>query len=176
MKPRVRGRHRAQHGSGSPSSEAQTENANAACDPSSKESGNYEVGYKKPPKHTRFEPGQSGNPKGRQKGTKNFKTELAEELQERILVREGGKAREVSKQRALVKRLTEKALQGDVRAASIIVNMVARFLSQDEEPDGEQGLSVEDLAILQDFEIRPRHDPRVPHRTRPKAKDGTNDR
>ncbi len=29
---------------------------------------NYKVGYKKPPKHTQFKPGQSGNPKGRPKG------------------------------------------------------------------------------------------------------------
>ena len=27
--------------------------------------GDYEVGYGKPPKHSRFKPGQSGNPKGR---------------------------------------------------------------------------------------------------------------
>ena len=29
------------------------------------------VGYKTPPKNTQFQPGQSGNPKGRPKGTKN---------------------------------------------------------------------------------------------------------
>lgn len=49
----------------------------------------YEVGYRKPPRHTRFRKGQSGNPKGRPKGAKNLKTELEEELQEKIVVREG---------------------------------------------------------------------------------------
>ena len=44
----------------------------------------YEVGYGKPPKHTRFQPGQSGNPRGRPKGTKNLKTDLEEELSERV--------------------------------------------------------------------------------------------
>jgi hypothetical protein len=42
----------------------------------------YDVGHAKPPKHTRFQPGQSGNPRGRPKGTKNLKTDLIEELGE----------------------------------------------------------------------------------------------
>jgi hypothetical protein len=34
----------------------------------SKNAGDYEVGYGKPPKHTRFRKGQSGNPGGRPRG------------------------------------------------------------------------------------------------------------
>ena len=44
----------------------------------------YEVGYGKPPTNTRFRKGQSGNRTGRPKGVKNFKTELSEELEEKI--------------------------------------------------------------------------------------------
>ena len=113
-----------------------------------------DVGYRKPPKHTRFRPGRSGNPKGRPKGTKNFKTDLAEELQERILVREGGKAQAVSKQRAMLKRLTEKALQGDTRAASLIITIVARFLDQSEDDDRSTPLTAEDLRIIENFRAR----------------------
>ena len=43
-------------------------------------SRDYDVGYKKPPKHGRFRKGRSGNAKGRPKGGKNLKTELMEEL------------------------------------------------------------------------------------------------
>jgi len=116
--------------------------------------GDYEVGYKKPPKNTRFKPGQSGNPNGRPKGAKNLRTELAEGLQERIALREGGKRRTVSKQCALVKRLMERALQGDTRAASLIVTMVARFLNQAEEEDHATPLAETDVAILKAYEAR----------------------
>jgi Family of unknown function (DUF5681) len=113
--------------------------------------GDYQVGYKRPPQETRFKPGESGNPQGRPKGAKNLRTELAEELQERIALREGGERRMVSKQRALVKRLMERALQGDTRAASLIVTMVARFLDQTEEEDQATPLTDTDLAILEAY-------------------------
>ena len=69
-----------------------------------------EVGYGRPPRHSRFKKGQSGNPKGRVNGTKNLKTDLNEELQETILVREGTRAIRISKQRAIVKTLIANTL------------------------------------------------------------------
>ena len=44
----------------------------------------YEVGYGKPPKHTRFKPGQSGNPLGRPNGTKSAASRLPEMNEERM--------------------------------------------------------------------------------------------
>jgi uncharacterized protein DUF5681 len=83
----------------------------------------YEVGYGRPPIHTRFKPGQSGNPAGRPKGTQNFATEIAAELKEAILVKEAGVTKRVSKRRAMIKRQAERALQGDTRAFSCLVAM-----------------------------------------------------
>ena len=123
-----------------------------------KRSGDYEVGYMKPPKHTQFQRGQSGNPNGRPKGTKNLKTDLAEELQEHIALREGGARRTVSKQRAMLKRLMERALQGDTKAASLIINMVARFLDQTEDEVHATPLAEADLAILKAYEARVKAD------------------
>ena len=89
----------------------------------------YEVGYRKPPKTTRFKAGKSGNPKGRPKGSTNLATDLSAELSEQITVREGGQARRVTKQRALIKSLTAQALQGDVRATTALLAL-ARVMSE----------------------------------------------
>jgi len=87
----------------------------------------YEVGYRKPPKTTRFKAGTSGNPKGRPRGSTNLATDLSAELSEQITVREGGQARRVTKQRALIKSLTA---QGDVRATTALLALYARVMSE----------------------------------------------
>ncbi|WP_291158432.1 DUF5681 domain-containing protein [Hyphomicrobium sp.] len=81
----------------------------------------YRVGYGKPPKHSRFKPGQSGNPKGRPKGAPGFKAELEKELRQLITVTEGGRTRKLSKQLAMIKALCAKALKGDVRSVQLIL-------------------------------------------------------
>ena len=114
----------------------------------------YKVGYRKPPRHRQFKKGQTGNPKGRPKGAKNIKTELAEELQEKIVVREDGKRIVVSKQRAIIKSLEAKALKGDTRAANALLNLAYKYLSPDESQPEERVLPPEDKAILEDFLAR----------------------
>ena len=111
----------------------------------------YEVGYGKPPKNRQFRKGQSGNSNGRPKGTKNLKTDLMEELQESILVREGIQRIKLSKQRALIKGLTARALKGDARATNTLVNLVLRLVEQEDPQDVEQPLSAEDSAVLEAF-------------------------
>ena len=128
--------------------------------------GNYGVGYKKPPKHTRFRKGQSGNPKGRPSGAKNLKTELEEELHEMIVVREGDIRKSVSKQRAMLKSLTAKAVQGDTRAAALIVDMVYRLLHPNApETMDEEDIGADDRTILETFEKRIRLVPSPPEAT-----------
>jgi hypothetical protein len=69
-----------------------------------KEDPQYPVGYKKPPRHTQFKPGMSGNAKGRPKGAKNFATVLEHELRARIEVTENGKRKRISKREAIASR------------------------------------------------------------------------
>lgn len=80
----------------------------------------YELGYKKPPKGTQFKPGQSGNPKGRPKGSKAFPTLVLEELKAWIAVTEGGVTKRMSKAQAIVKQLISRAIKGDLRATALI--------------------------------------------------------
>jgi hypothetical protein len=81
---------------------------------------NYEVGYGKPPKEHRFEPGQSGNRKGRPKGTKNTGTLLRELLDRKIEVRSGGAPRKISVREAILTRFAEAALKGDTKSAAFL--------------------------------------------------------
>ena len=110
----------------------------------------YKVGYGKPPKSGQFKRGKSGNPKGRPKGSLKLATDLAAELNEQITVREDGKARRVSKQRALIKSLMAKALQGDVRANAAVLALYARVIT--DLPDDEDSVVEEnELLILRQF-------------------------
>jgi hypothetical protein len=114
---------------------------------------NYEVGFGKPPKGTRFKKGCSGNPNGRPKGSRNLATDLAAELEEKITIREDGKQRRVSKQRGWIKSLMAKALQGNVRASIALLALYGRLLA---EPVEEQGAPVDDaeLQVLRRFAPR----------------------
>jgi hypothetical protein len=79
-----------------------------------------EIGYKKPPRDRQFKKGQSGNPKGRPKGAKNYSGILQRELNARISITENGKHQAVTKQEALVKSTLNIALRGDPRATALI--------------------------------------------------------
>jgi hypothetical protein len=115
---------------------------------------NGAVGYCRPPLHTRFKPGQSGNPKGRPRGTVNLKTDLGEELSERIRVREGERDFKVSKQRAMLKALVAKALKGDARAANVILNLVSKLFEPEVAAEQVPNLTVDDQLILERFLAR----------------------
>lgn len=82
----------------------------------------YQVGFGKPPKQTRFRKGQSGNPKGRPRGAKNFSTIMKEELQQRVLVRENGRQKSIPKLRAIAKQLVNRAASGDHRAIRTLMD------------------------------------------------------
>jgi hypothetical protein len=93
---------------------------------SSPRDGEYSVGYGRPPQHTRFQPGRSGNPKGRPRGSKNFSTVFAEEIVQPITLIENGKRKTMQKGQALVKQIVNKALSNDVKAAAMVFDQIRR--------------------------------------------------
>jgi Family of unknown function (DUF5681) len=113
-------------------------------------------GYKKPPTHTRFAKGKSGNPRGRPKGARNLTTELRDELSERISITEGGVKRMVSKQRGLVKTLYARSIQGDMRAMSQLVKLIGNYLEDDAPMPAAEAVRAEDEVVLRLFEERVR--------------------
>src|SRR6516162_11786387 len=90
----------------------------------------YAVGYKKPPQHSRFRPGQSGNPAGRKKGVRNLASDVQRTLKVPVKVREGGRSRKVSTQAGILMVLREKALKGDARALDRLLELAMRFDSE----------------------------------------------
>jgi hypothetical protein len=82
----------------------------------------YSVGFEKTPRQTRFQPGQSGNPKGRPKGSKNVTTLFIQALFARVTIRENGRRRTITKLEAMVTQQVNKAVLGNPRATQIILD------------------------------------------------------
>ena len=113
----------------------------------------YEIGYGKPPKHTRFKPGQSGHPSGRPRGQRNFRTAVREALKEKITIREGDRTRTVSKMDGIIQVTFNKALKGDPRGLVAFLQLVRWAGLMDEEPElsSAESIGAEDEAILTAF-------------------------
>ena len=85
---------------------------------------NYRVGYKKPPLHTRFRKGQSGNPRGRPRGSKNLSTLLTDALNEPVVVTEDGRRRKISKRELGVRQLANKFAMAEAQATKILLGLM----------------------------------------------------
>lgn len=81
----------------------------------------WETGYLKPPADTRFQPGQSGNRKGRPKGRKNFRTVMETVITETVPVNDGGRRRKMPKLEVVVRQVTKKAMAGDLKATDLLL-------------------------------------------------------
>ena len=119
----------------------------------------FAVGYKKPPQHSRFQPGRSGNPGGRQKGVRNLGSDVKRTLEVPVRLNEQGRARRVSTQEAALLRLREKALNGDARSIVQFLELAKIFNNNTTvEAVGDDALAAEDQAILNAYaeEVRSR--------------------
>ena len=117
--------------------------------------GDYEVGYGKPPRETRFAKGQSGNPRGRPPGAKNLKTLLSEALNEMVVVTENGGRRKVTKRRAIITQLVNRSATADFRAIKILLDIVRDIERQTELTTPETSdFSEADKKVLEQIKAR----------------------
>ncbi|MCD9298026.1 DUF5681 domain-containing protein [Bradyrhizobium diazoefficiens] len=111
-------------------------------------SGNYEVGYGKPPRDRRFKPGQSGNPRGRPKRTLSLLELFASELKRTRTIVEDGQRLRVQTDRILIKRIIDLALKGDLRALKIAMALIeqVRDIASTRDDRNVSAMSPEELA------------------------------
>ena len=107
----------------------------------------YEIGFGKPPKHSRFRKGLSGNPKGRPKGRRNLATVLERTLLEKVVINENGVRRTVTKLEAAVKQLVNKAAAGDLAALRQLAALVPQSVNEGVEMRTDE-LADADLEIM----------------------------
>jgi hypothetical protein len=106
----------------------------------------YEVGRGKPPRSSQFKPGQSGNPGGRKKGSRNFRTIVLDVLDSEIELTEGGRTRRVPMIEALMLRQVQEGLRGHLRAIDSLLDRYERHADPEVEQADES--PEEDLALL----------------------------
>lgn len=109
-------------------------------------------GWGKPPKHSRFKPGNSGNPKGRPTKPKGVAEAVARHLDRPMKVRVGGRSKRVSNREVLIHKLYDRALDGDNRAATLLLSydMAARRNNQDPNTAGTPVLNDDEAQAILD--------------------------
>ncbi|MBV9219157.1 MAG: hypothetical protein JO163_23025 [Methylobacteriaceae bacterium] len=94
----------------------------------------YEVGYAKPPQATRFRPGQSGNPHGRPRGSKNklpalnderLKTIVLQEAYRTIAVTDRGRTVSISMAQAIIRSMALAAAKGHQRSQRLFTQLLS---------------------------------------------------
>jgi hypothetical protein len=115
----------------------------------------YEVGYGKPPRHTRFKKGQSGNPLGRPSGSKNLATVLSEALNELVIVAENGGRRKITKRQAIITQLVNQSAKADWRATKILLDILQAIESRSEPTAAEtSSFSEADEKVIEQLRAR----------------------
>jgi hypothetical protein len=108
----------------------------------------YQVGYGKPPLHTRFQPGESGNKRGRPRGARGLKTDLKAALSGRHTIQINGKPLRGNRQELMMLTLATRAASGDLKAQALLIPLIMQVLGvEGADADGRQ-LSARDQALL----------------------------
>ena len=111
--------------------------------------GDYAVGYARPPKENQFPPGQSGNPAGRPRGRPSLDELLLEEAARVVKFQAGDKVMHMDRDRALMRKLFDMALQGNVQAIQFVTARLAQAQAAlNAKADPQAPLTEEEIALL----------------------------
>lgn len=110
--------------------------------------GDYEIGRGKPPKHSRFQKGQSGNPGGRKQSVRNLSTVVNAVMTGEVTVTENGRTRKVPVVEAILLRQIQDALRGQHRVAEHLLDRFERAAREAEGAGAEPELTEDDHVLL----------------------------
>jgi hypothetical protein len=110
--------------------------------------GDYEIGYGKPPKHSQWKKGQSGNPSGKRKREEGMAEVLKRIVEEEIVVSQNGTQTVMPQLEAILRALLSKASKGDVRAFKFVKDVLGSEATSEGAPP-QQGADPADLETLQ---------------------------
>jgi Family of unknown function (DUF5681) len=116
--------------------------------------GDYEVGYGKPPLHTRFKRGRSGNPHGRPRGERNLSSLLNQALNEPVVVTENSGLKRISKRQAAFKQLVNEAAKGNWRALKLLVDILQDIERRTEPQTEERSFGLADEKVIEQLKTR----------------------
>lgn len=109
------------------------------------------VGYRRPPKDSRFKPGQSGNPRGRPSGVKSLSDIVRKIVGQKVTITENGRARRVPRLEAILLRAAGEASRGDARALRLILQLTERYGESAQSATERETMAAEDVAILRRY-------------------------
>jgi hypothetical protein len=126
-----------------------------ATQPKKKPTGSYPVGYCQPPKNAQFQPGVSGNPSGLPKGLPSPQQILVEEAARVVKVKIGDQTVQMSKHHALMRKLLDLGLGGDIAAIRLSLAYLspAHAALAEAPPDIEPPLTDAEIAVFKMIDV-----------------------
>lgn len=91
----------------------------------------YQVGYRRPPRASRFQKGRSGNPRGRKKGSRNLDQIVQQVAKETVTVVHKGKSIKMPADEVLIRKVSADALQGDPKAREQMLQLLKEYSPAD---------------------------------------------
>jgi hypothetical protein len=110
--------------------------------------GDYSIGKGRPPVHTRWRPGQSGNPNGRPRGRRNVKSDLKKIASRAIAVRDGETEQRLSLAAANLLAHGVKGAKGDSRSSTLFFNRLDKMGVLDSEEGTENAASSAKCGVI----------------------------